>query len=378
MQEITAAEGTPTADAGSETTESTENKGTPLNLPDRLAAARPDALALSVDTLPPFPQVRTPEPPRPKTRLKLPIWLVAGGMFLIGLLLGVAVMRHRNHTEQIVIAVNNDSITRDDLFNHLQDAAGLQTVHAMVQNLLQLQFAQKEGLAPTQAQVDAEFAKMNSRPNFAQALKGSGVLEGDFRENLRVQLAETNVITQGVTATDADARAYYQAQSNPSNVKAQFYRPAQISLRAIATKTEPQARQALTELASQTPFELVATTYSYDDSAKNGGLLAPLAFGRSPLHRTPALEQSVFAMKIGDQIGPVQFLGKWWIFRYQDKAAAVTVPYAQVQDQCLTGAKLIKGMAQNGKRITQEFNDFQRSSNLQAFWPQYQKAIATH
>ena len=378
MQEITAAEGTPTADAGSETAESAENKGTSLNLPDRPAAARPNALTSSMDTLPPFPQARTPEPPRPKTRLKLPIWLVAGGMFLVGLLLGVAVMRHRNHTEQIIVAVNSNSITRDDLFNHMQDAVGLQTVHTMVQNLLQLQFAQKKGLAPTQAQVDAEFAKMNSRPNFAQALAKSGILEGDFRENLRVQLAETNVITEGVTATDADARAYYQVQSNPSNVKAQFYRPAQISLRAIATKTEPQARQALAELASQTPFELVATTYSQDTSAKNGGLLAPLTFGRSLLHKTPALEQSVFAMKIGDQIGPVQFSHEWWIFRCQDKAPAVTVPYAQVQDQCLTGAKLIKGAAQNGKRITREFNDFQHSSSLQVFWPQYQRAIPKH
>ena len=132
----------------------------------------------------------------------------------------------------------------------------------------------------------------------------------------------------------------------------------------------------MTELAAQTPFELAATTYSLDASKSNGGLLAPLALGRSPLHVNPALEKSVFSMTVGSQIGPVFFARQWWIFRCQDKAPAVTVPYAQVQDQCLTGAKLVKGTALNSKRIQQEFTDFQHSSSLQAFWPQYQRVVA--
>lgn len=370
MQEISAADsGTPVTSADDAAT-----AGTELNLPGNL----PSKPISPMDTLPPFPQPRAPEPPRPKQRLKLPLWLVAGGMFLVGLLIGVVVMHHRTQSSQIIVSVNGATITRDDLFNHMQDAHGAETVHTLAQNLLQLQFAEKKGLAPTQAQVDAEYAKLSSRPNFAQALAQSGMQESDFKENLRVQLAETNVITQGITATDADARAYYAAQSSPANPTAQFYRPAEVSLRAIATQTEPQAQKALAELASGTPFELAASTYSVDTSRSNGGLLAPLAFGRAPLHQVPALEQRIFAMKIGDQIGPISFVNKWWIFRCQDKAAAVTVPYAQVQDQCLTGAKLAKGTALNSRRIQQEFLDFQHTANLQAFWPQYQRVIANH
>ncbi len=353
-----------------------------LTLPDK----RADARVSPMDTLPPFPQSRAPEPARPKQRFKLPLWLVAGAMFLLGLVIGIVVMRQRTQSKQIIVSVNGATITRDDLFNHMQDSYGAQTVHTLAQNLLQLQFAAKKGLAPTQAQVDAEYAKLSSRPNFAQALAQSGMQEGDFKDNLRVQLAETNVITQGITATGADAQAYYNAQSSPANPTAQFYHPAEISLRAIATLTEPQAQKALAELASQTPFELAASTYSMDTSRTNGGLLAPLAFGRPPLHQAPALEQRIFAMKIGDQIGPVFFAPpgtaasapKWWIFRCQDKSPAVTVPYSQVQDQCLTGAKLAKGTALNSRRIQQEFLDFQHTANLQAFWPQYQRVLVNH
>lgn len=378
MQDLSAADGgIPMTSA-----DSAAPAGADLNLPDKPANTPVSAM----DTLPPFPQPRAPEAPRPKRRFKLPIWLVAAGMFLVGLLLGVVVMRQRTQSKQIIVSVNGATITRDDLFNHMQDSYGAQTVHTLAQNLLQLQFAAKKGLAPTQAQVDAEYAKLSSRPNFAQALAQSGIQEGDFKENLRVQLAETNVITQGITATDADAQAYYKAQSSPSNPTAQFYHPAQVSLRVIATLTQPQAQKALAELASGTPFELAASTYSLDTSRTNGGLLAPLSFGSRPLHQVPALEQQIFAMKIGDQIGPVFFAPpgtsesapKWWIFRCQDKAPAVTIPYSQVQDQCLTGAKLAKGTALNSRRIQQEFLDFQHTSNLQAFWPQYQRAIATH
>lgn len=364
---------TSAADGGTPTT----NTGTELNLPDRPAPARAEPLS-AIDILPPFPQARTPEPPQPRRKFKLPLWLVAAGMFLVGLFIGVLVMKQRAHSATIVVSVNGGNITRDDLFNQMQDTVGAQTVHKLVQNMLQLQFAGKKNLLPTDEQVNAEYLKMSQRPNFLAALAQSGIPEGDFKQNLRVQLAETNVITQGVSASDADAQAYYKAQADPNNPAAQFYRPAEVSLRAIATATEPQARQALTELASNTPFELVATTYSLDTSKTNGGLLAPLAFGRSPLHRSPTLEQTIFAMKVGSQMGPVFFSNQWWIFRCQDRAAATTLPYSQVQEQCLTGAKLAKGTAQNSKRIQQEFTDFQHSSNLQAFWPQYQKVIAAH
>ena len=331
-----------------------------------------------MDTLPPFPQSRTPEPAAKKKPPKVPLWLLAAAVFLVGLTIGVLVMRHRNQSATIIASVNGTSINRDDLFNQMQDTTGAKTMHDLIQKILQLQFAQKKGLAPTDADVDKEYAKMLLRPNFQQALAQSGVSEGDFKYNLRVQLAETNVICQGVTATEADAQKYYQVQSNPNNPNGQFYHPAEVSLRAISTATEAQGKQALAELGAQTPFELVATTYSLDPSKSNGGLLAPLALNRSPVHANPALEAQVFGMKVGSQIGPVLFGKQWWIFRCQDKAPASTTPYAQVQDQCLTGARLLKGIAANQTRITQEFNDFQHSSNLQAFWPQYQKVISAH
>lgn len=334
------------------------------------------APAAEVVPLPAFPESRIAEKAVPKRRLKVPAWALASGMLILGLVVGGLVERQRAHSQTIIVSVNGDNITRDSLFGEMQNIVGAQTMRKMIQNKLQMQYAQKLGLAPTDPQVDAEYAKISQRPNFLLAMTQSGLSPGDIKGNLRLQMAETAVISQGVTVTDADAEKYYQMQADPANPKSQFYRPGAVSLRAIATPTLPLAQRALAELAAQTPFELAATTYSVDTSKSNGGLLAPLSFGRSPLHADPALEKRIFGMKVGDQIGPVFFAKQWWIFRCQDKAPSATIPYAQVQDQCLTGAKLLKGNAINADKIKQGFADFQHSSNIQAFWPQYQKVIA--
>ena len=359
MQEVNA------ADAGipSTETEAVETADTPTSAPMMNATA--------------FPEPPVSDKRQIKLGWKPPAWLMLTAGLLLGLLIGVEVMHHRAVSREIIVSVNGTSITEDQLIAQLQ-TVGTPAVRKMVQDELQLQFAEKKGLAPSDQQVDEEYDKIKQRPNFEQAFASSGLSEADIKHNLRIQLAQTNVITQGVSVTDAEAQQYYQAQSNPANPSALFYHPPAVSLRAIATATQAKSKQALAELAAQTPFELAASSYSIDASKQNGGLLSPLVLGRSPLHRDPALEQQIFAMKVGDQIGPVFFANQWWIFQCQDKVAAAATPYDQVKDQCLLGAKLLKGKAANGARIQTEFADFQHTANLQAFWPQYQKAIATH
>ena len=310
----------------------------------------------------------------------LPPWsLVLIGMFLGGVLalLVWAIKHHRAAAADYVVAVNGTEISKGTLDHRLEIEAGIPTMHKLVEEQLQLQFAKQQGLAPTDAQVEKEYAKLSAKPGFAQALQASGQTPSDVRLGIRIQLAKSAVLTQGVTVADSDAQRYYQAQSDPGNPSAQFYRPPAIVLRAIETPTRADADKALAELNASTPFELVVTTYSQDASKNNGGLLSPLIYGRSPLHRSPALENAVFAMKVGGQIGPVAFNNQWWIFGCVNKSAAAKIPYAEVRDQCLSGAKLAKALPVNGKKVETEFSAFQRSSNLQPFWPQYRAALGT-
>lgn len=292
-----------------------------------------------------------------------------------GIALGALVMRHRMNSRKILIAVNGVTITDDQLFTRLRVAAGLATLHEMVQEELQVQFAQKKGLAPSDAQVEARYEKISRQPGFQEKLAASRMPLTTFKQRLRVQMVQEAVLSQGITVTPSEVLAFYRQQSDPRNPNARFYRPDAIGLDAIATPTRDQADRAFKELSSDTPFGVAASEYSVDPSKSNGGALAPLLRGRSPLSHTPALEAAVFGLKPGDRIGPVLYGKQWWIFQCVNRAPAVTIPFNQAQADCRDAALLLKGKRLNSKRVEAEFQSFERSANLQAFQQQYQPAL---
>lgn len=303
------------------------------------------------------------------------MWIAVVVALIVGLLVGALIMRQRAKAHQVMVSVNGTVITRDAFFNRLQQVAGMATMHKMVEEELQIQFAQKKGLAPTDAEVNAKYAQASRQPNFDQILAANGQTRDSYKHGLRVKMAQTAVLVHGVNVSEADMRSYYKSQINPQNPQAQFYRPETIVLRAIATASRQDAARAMQDLARSTPFELVAQSYSRDASKTNGGLLNPIGRGRSDLRKVPAVENAVFALKVGGQLGPVALGKQWWIFRCEEKMPPTTLPYQKVRDDCRTGAQLVKGVARNGRTIEAEFQKFERTSNLQAFWPQYQPAL---
>ena len=310
---------------------------------------------------------------------RLKPWLLAGLALLIGIGIGVLTMRHRHAAEQNVAAVNGVPITQSQLFHRLELFAGPVTLHQMAQEQLQLQFAAKKGAAPTDAEVNKEFQKLSRVPKFARDLAANGLTETDYKDSLRVKLAQADVLIQGVNVSDAEVRAYYAAQTDPRNLHALYYQPDSIIVRTIGIDSRATMAKAMQELAVHTPFPLVASQYSQDTASKqNGGLLSPLQRGRSPLTRTPAVEQAVFNLKIGEQLGPIAFHNGWWLFLCEDKKLGKTQPFAEVKDDCILGTKIAKGTKMKGKAINTEFQDFQRKSVLQAFWKKYQPVMTAH
>ena len=310
---------------------------------------------------------------------KIAPWLLAGLGLLLGFGGGVLVTRHRHESAQNVAAVNGTKITSDQLFTRLQSAAGPTTLHQIVQEQLQLQFAAKKGVLPTDADVEDRFQKMHINPNFSQELAASGLSESQYKDNLRVKLAQAAVLTQGVVVSDAEVKKYYADETNPRNPRALFYQPETVIIRAIGVAAPAAMAKVQSELAVHTPFEQVAAQYSLDAGSKNrGGLLQPLQRGRSPLSATPALESALFALKIGDSYGPVSFHNGLWLFRCEDKKLSQTKTFAEVKDDCTLGEKIAKGTRLKGAAVQAEFQDFQHKSILQAFWSQYQPVMTAH
>jgi parvulin-like peptidyl-prolyl isomerase len=311
-------------------------------------------------------------------RLRTKFIVLAICAFVVGFGLAIFIMKQRAQDRIAVAAVNGAVISSDTFFRTLQMMAGPQTIHQLVENQVQLQYAAKRGLVPTDAQVTARFDELRHQPNFDIIIKNSGMNPDMYVANLKLQMAQEAVFSQGITVTDDEVRQYYLSQCNPKNPRASFYRPAVSTLQTIATRSYAGTEAALTQIDNGVPFDVVARQVSLDSSKANGGRLSPIMQGLSPLSRIPSAEQAVFNLRPGQVTDPITFGNAWWIFKCNEYTPPATIPFDEVAAQARRQAIATKGLIVNGTQIRKGFAAFEHSSKMQAFWPQYAAAIGAH
>ncbi len=290
---------------------------------------------------------------------------------------GVFFTRQHYKAVETVASVNGTEITKGEFYRRLEMAAGVEVLRGMAGEQLTLEYARKKGVMPTEAEVQARFDQESAKPDFDQALAQRRQTPEDFKQALRVSMAQAKALGKGIAVSDAEARKFYEANISRANPLARYYTPEQVEIAVVVTQTEARSNKALADLRQDLPFSTVAKNYSQDASKDNGGVLPPVLRGRTASRKIPGLEQALFGMKIGEQIGPRKFAGVWWIIRCLDKKPEVTQPFEKVREECRTGAMLMKGIPANAKSVETDFQKFQREANIQAFWPQYHDALRT-
>ncbi len=302
------------------------------------------------------------------------IWVICA--LLVGAVGGGFVVRQRFRAKEVVGAINGVPIKDYTLYHYLEKSTGRAVMEQLVQDELALQFAKKKGVPPSDAEVDKRYDKQAKGRDFDLRIANIGWTPEDVRRLLRVRVAQANVVKQGVSVTDAEVRGYYNANINHGNATAQYYTPESVQVAAIVTGKETKARQALRDLNDGVRFDTVVNKYSEDTSRKTGGVLPPVFHGRANLSKLPGLEQTIFAMKIGQQIGPRKFGGAWWVIRCLDHKPETTQPFDSVKDECRDAATLAKGLRLNTARINSEFDEFKKHSTIQMFWDQYKGVVS--
>jgi parvulin-like peptidyl-prolyl isomerase len=305
-------------------------------------------------------------------------WIIAAIALFIGAVIGFAVATHRAAKKDVIVAVNGDVIDRTDLFNAMQDTIGRQMMQKLVQNKLQYQYAKSLGYAPTDSQVAARLKEDQAAPNYDLMLKAYGMTPGQFETNLPLIMAQEAAFSNGVTASDSDIQKFYELETDPRNPKDLFYRPAVATLQTIGTATLAQSQEALQKLQVGETFDMVAEAYSQDATSKYGGRIPPITFGQSPLHQYPNVERQLFNMQVGEQVGPIHFGNRWWIFHCSDMSPAVTIPLSEVMDQARRDTTEQIGMHVNGQTIKTGFATFDQTAKVQSFWPLYSDLASAH
>jgi len=143
---------------------------------------------------------------------------------------------------------------------------GLQALKELVQQKLLLEIAKDEGVYPTDAEIKKELDyRTKTNADYVRILMNQGFAMHQIQEDLRLELARNNIVTKGVTVTDADAKNFIK--THPKN----FTNPPSVDALWIVVKTEKAKDAAQKELASGSSFQTVAMTYSAFPNAKASG-----------------------------------------------------------------------------------------------------------
>jgi len=201
---------------------------------------------------------------------------------------------------------------------------GLQALKDLVQQRLLLEIAKEDGVYPSDAEVKAELdARSAKNPEFIRTLQGQGMTLQEIQEDLRLQLAQRNIITKGIIVTDAEAKTFI------ADNKTKFSTPPQVVAQYIVVQSDKDKAAVDKALSQGTAFNMVAMQYSKAGDARSTG-------GRFPITNMDQIQEPIKGW-LGDtpelgktdwkQIGPPSKKPPTWVkFYVQSKSPAKPVP----------------------------------------------------
>lgn len=217
-------------------------------------------------------------------------------------------------------------------------------VNNLIDKRLLMEQVEKEGLAPTDAEVQAEIDKVKAQyPDeaaFFQRLQSLGLSEEDLRKEISFNMAMQRLSAKhqdaAPDASPEEAQKYYD-ENRQQFVEPEGIRASHILIRSAAadpdsakTAARARAEAALAEVKGGRDFATVAKEKSEDPgSAANGGDVSFFARGRM----VPEFEQAAFSLEVGDVSPVVQTQFGFHIIKVTDKRAAREVPFAEVQEK---------------------------------------------
>jgi len=289
---------------------------------------------------------------------------------------GAVWMKGHAKLNDVVATINGEPIDIQYLQHRMEIATGNTTAHTVAQETLLLQYAKKEGALPSEADVETKYKELAKDPTkFNLELFRTHQSPDDIKRGLRLNMARTTLLTKDITVTEQEAQKFYEANINPANPNAQFYRPETVLIAVIVCRSQEAIAKAAAALKDGQPFSSVASLYSEDNSKANGGTLPAIKKGQPGLEKSPELAKIIFSLKPQQQLGPTKINNAFWIIRCIDKQSTLTIPFDRAHDAAFTGMRLYKGQQVNGKRVQAGLDAFQASAQINVRWNTFADAI---
>lgn len=213
----------------------------------------------------------------------------------------------------------------------------------LIDDELILQQAAELKVSINNEQVDASIEEIKKQNNLTdeqlrEALRGQGMTMTAYRADLRRQLLRFRVLNiavgSRVNISDDEVRAYYERHmKDGSNTQVRASHvfisiPENADAQVVAEK-QAQAQKILERAKAGEDFGKLAREASDDAATRNdGGDLG--YFGKDMLPK--AIEEIVFAMKVGEVRGPIRADRGFHVIKLVDRKLKDPKPFDEVKD----------------------------------------------
>jgi hypothetical protein len=205
---------------------------------------------------------------------------------------------------RVVVTVNGEEIKGAEYYRRMEYLPGVgrrygdrfaefppgfMTIEQLVTEKLVYQLAKSKGCLPSDQEIQTEFEKLKKEtPKYVDQWIESGRLMDDLLNQLKYDLAQFKIVTNGIIVTDNEVKDFYKTHPDIFTI------PKRVKLRVIVVDTEAKMADVDKALASGTPFADVAKTYSLDVTKVAGG-----EYGTVPLtNMTESVRKAIEETKI--------------------------------------------------------------------------------
>ncbi|HVK02106.1 MAG TPA: SurA N-terminal domain-containing protein [Armatimonadaceae bacterium] len=242
-------------------------------------------------------------------------------------------------SNDVFAKVNNQVITKDEYIKALERQSvtvpGGQPTNAerlvldqLVGNRILLAEASKNEVLPKDEDINRLFETQKKiveqqlpGKKYEDILKEQGATPEEVKNDLRVQLAETNLYAKLLKLDEAEVKQAFDA------AKERYSLPARVQLRLIVADTPAKAKDVEKQLKEMKKFADIATAVNPQPLKADGGLIRQT----TPTATLPAPWQTKAQQTAkGKHFGPVEFPGqpgtKAWVM-IEEKLPAFSIPF---------------------------------------------------
>jgi len=231
---------------------------------------------------------------------------------------------------EVVATVNNENITKDELYRAMLADGGRQVLERLINNRLIMAEGARLGIKVTDEEVDAEIEKVitdsfyGMSDYFFQTLEQFGLTEEALKKELKTEMVLRKIILAENHISDEQAREYFLLNQDRFNI------PEQVAVRHILVDTEEEAEKVKLLLNSGEDFSELAREYSKDSlSAERGGNLGFIQRGEM----VSEFEEVAFTLPLNQPSEPVETIYGFHIIEVLDRKAAQKVSFEDVAAQ---------------------------------------------